>query len=75
MRDGIPASTVHLPIGGWATVLDALCARFPNIERARWLDRSARGAVLDAAGRPFAVDATYAAGLRVHYFREVVAEP
>jgi len=75
VRDGIPASTVHLPIGGWATVLDALCARFPTIERARWLDRIARGAVLDAAGRPFAVDATYTAGLRVHYFREVVAEP
>jgi len=74
VRDGIPASTVHLPRGGWVTVLDALCARFPTIDRTRWLDRMARGAVLDAGGRPLGPYAPYAAGLRVHYFRDVADE-
>ncbi len=68
------ASTVHLPVGDWATVLEALCARFPAVSRARWEDRFARGRVLDAEGRPLAVDHPFRAGLRVHYFREVEAE-
>ena len=74
VRDGIPASTVHLPRGEWATVLDALCARFPTIDRARWLERMARRAVLDASGRPLGPHTPYAAGLRVRYFREVANE-
>lgn len=68
------ASTVHLPPGPWATVLDALCARFPAIERAQWLDRMARGRVLDAEGRAIEADAPYRAGLCVRYFRELAAE-
>ena len=41
-------STLHLPQGDWATVLDCLCAHFPAISREVWLDRMARGRVLDA---------------------------
>ena len=43
-------SRLQLPPGPWATVLDGLCARFPSIDRERWLDRMARGLVLDADG-------------------------
>ncbi|AIF49011.1 pseudouridine synthase [Dyella japonica] len=68
------ASTVHLPQGSWATVLDGLCALFPRIGRTVWEDRFARARVLDAAGQPLRADAPYRPGLRVHYFREVPRE-
>src|SRR6185312_6375050 len=68
------ASTVHLPAGEWATVLEALCAHFPSVSLAQWLDRIERGRVLDAQGRAIALHAPYRAGLRVHYFREVAYE-
>lgn len=68
------ASTVHLPVGDWPTLLEGLCARFPTVSRARWLDRFARGRVLDAEGQPLAATQPYRVGQRVHYFREVEAE-
>jgi tRNA pseudouridine32 synthase/23S rRNA pseudouridine746 synthase len=71
---GVTASTVHLPPGRWTTVLEAMCALFPAIEQARWLDRMARGRVFDGDNRPLAVDAPYRVGMRVRYFREVAAE-
>jgi tRNA pseudouridine32 synthase/23S rRNA pseudouridine746 synthase len=69
------ASRLQLPPGPWATVLDCLCARFPAIPREAWIDRFARGRVLDAAGTPLALDAPYRLGAEVRYFREVVDEP
>ncbi|MCW8809082.1 MAG: pseudouridine synthase [Rhodanobacter sp.] len=68
------ASTVHLPAGEWASVLDALCARFAAIDRATWLDRIARGRVLDGQGVAIAASTPYRAGMRIHYYREVVDE-
>lgn len=73
-RRASQASTVHLPVGEWASVLDALCARFPAISRAQWLDRIARGRVLDGEGAAIAVDSPYRPGLRIHYYREVMDE-
>ena len=73
--DGLPASTLQLPPGPWATVLDGLCARFPAVSRAQWLDRMARGRVLDDAGQPLGPQARYRVGLEVHYYREVADEP
>lgn len=67
-------STLHLPQGNWATVLDCLCAHFPNITREVWLDRMARGRVLDAEQQPVGPAHAYNVGLRIHYFREVPAE-
>lgn len=69
------ASTLHLPAGPWATVLDCLCSHFSAIDRAQWLDRMARGRVLDGLGRPIDANHPYKEGLRVHYFREVAVEP
>jgi len=68
------ASTLYLPPGSWATVLDCLCEHFSAIGREQWLDRIARGRVLDAQGQAIALDLAYKEGLRIHYFREVPDE-
>ncbi|QBF27685.1 pseudouridine synthase [Pseudomonas tructae] len=68
------ASTVCLPPGNWATVLDCLSEHFKAIGREQWLDRIARGRVLDAQGLPIGVELAYRPGLRIHYFREVPNE-
>jgi tRNA pseudouridine32 synthase/23S rRNA pseudouridine746 synthase len=68
------ASTLYLPAGAWSTVLECLCERFSAISREQWLDRIARGRVLNADGQPIAVDLAYREGLRIHYFREVPNE-
>lgn len=75
VRDGVPASRLQIPPGPWATVFEALCARFPRVPRATWRDRFARGRVLDARGRELAISAPCRTGMEVHYFREVDAEP
>ena len=67
-------STLHLPQGAWATVLDCLCDHFPAIDRATWLARMQRGKVLDGDGAPIDVAHPYQVGLRIHYFREVAEE-
>lgn len=71
---GLAPSRLQLPPGPWHTVLDCLCARFPAIAREVWVDRFARGRVLDASGAPLAVDAPYRLGAEIRYFREVVDE-
>ncbi len=68
------SSVLHLPAGPWRSVLDCLCERFPAIDRQIWLERMARGRVLDAEGIPLDAAHPYREGLRVHYFREVVQE-
>ena len=68
------ASTLYLPPGPWQTVLDCLCEHFSAIGREQWLDRIARGRVLDGQGAPIALDLPYKEGLRIHYFREVPDE-
>ncbi|MGH8085438.1 MAG: pseudouridine synthase [Lysobacter sp.] len=72
---GTPCSRLQLPPGAWTTLLDGLCARFPAIDRSIWLDRFARGRVLDAEGQPLPADAVYRVGMEVRYFREVRDEP
>lgn len=73
--DGLAASTLQLPPGAWTTVLDCLCARFPAVTRAQWIERMARGRVLDDAGAPVAPDTGYRVGVEIHYYREVAHEP
>jgi len=67
-------STVHLPAGPWATVLDCLSAHFSAISRDTWLARITSGKVLDEHERPIAPDHPYKQGLRLYYFREVPNE-
>ena len=72
--DGVSASRLQLPPGAWPTLLDALCSRFPNVERAVWESRFARGRVLDADGVPLSQQALYSVGAEIHYYREVDTE-
>jgi tRNA pseudouridine32 synthase/23S rRNA pseudouridine746 synthase len=73
--DGLRASRLQLPPGPWRTVLEALCVRFAAIDRAQWLDRMARGRVLDADGRAITPETAFRAGAEIHYYREVDDEP
>ncbi|WP_234446933.1 pseudouridine synthase [Luteimonas sp. MC1572] len=74
LSDDVAASRLQLPPGPWTTVLDALCDRFPAIDRTTWVDRFARGRVLDVDGQPLAATAPYRTGAEIRYFREVVDE-
>jgi tRNA pseudouridine32 synthase/23S rRNA pseudouridine746 synthase len=67
-------STVHLPAGVWASVLDSLCAHFTTIPREQWIDRIARGKVLDGSGHAITMDTPHREGMRIHYQREVADE-
>lgn len=71
--DGVGASRVQLDRAD-GSVLDALCARFPRIDRPTWSSRFARGRVLDAEGVALAADAPARIGQVVHYYREVAGE-
>jgi tRNA pseudouridine32 synthase/23S rRNA pseudouridine746 synthase len=73
--DGLSASTLQLPPGAWPTVLACLCERFPAVARAQWLERMARGRVLEGDGAPVTPETPYRVGLEVHYYREVPDEP
>src|SRR4249919_2024829 len=73
--DGLAASTLQLPPGAWPTVLDCLCERFPAVARSQWLDRMARGRVMEGDGRWLTPETPYRVGLEVHYYREVSDEP
>lgn len=68
------ASTLHLPAGTWLTVLDCLCGHFTAISRETWLERMARGRVLDMQGMAIGPQHRYREGLRIRYFREVADE-
>ncbi|SFW21500.1 pseudouridine synthase [Luteibacter sp. UNCMF366Tsu5.1] len=68
------SSRVVLPPGGWASVLDFLCERFPAVGRDAWLDRMARG-VVRVDGAPASRLAPYRPGAVVTYRREVADEP
>ena len=73
--DDVPASRLQLPAGAFDTLLDGLCARFPNVPRPVWLDRFARGRIQDAHGAPLDAAMAYRVGQEVRYFREVDDEP
>ncbi len=70
----VAASRLQLAPGPWTCLLDGLCARFPQVDRAQWQDRFARGRVLDAQGRALAADAPWRVGSEIQYFREVADE-
>ncbi|XVJ71632.1 MAG: pseudouridine synthase [Rhizobacter sp.] len=74
-RDGVSASTVALPPGPWATVLEFLVHRFPQVDMAQWHQRLSDGWVLDEAQQALPPDAPYRAHSKVYYFRHVQAEP
>jgi tRNA pseudouridine32 synthase / 23S rRNA pseudouridine746 synthase len=74
-REGVGASTVSLPDGPWATLLDFLVHRFPDVGLAQWQQRLNDGLVLDEQGHALPLNAPYRARSKVRYFRHVAAEP
>jgi tRNA pseudouridine32 synthase/23S rRNA pseudouridine746 synthase len=74
LRNGVQASTFHLPVGEWDTLLECLCANFAKVSRATWLRRFERGLVLGEDGLALAPNHPYRRHLHVHYYREVEAE-
>ena len=74
-RDGVSASTVALPPGPWATLLEFLVHRFPQVGLTQWQQRLNDGLVLDEQQQALRPDAPYRAHRKVHYFRHVQAEP
>jgi tRNA pseudouridine32 synthase / 23S rRNA pseudouridine746 synthase len=82
-RDGVSPSCVALPgmprrmrfaEGGWHTVLDFLADRFAAVPRAEWIERMARGDVVDAAGQSVTPQTPYRSNLKVYYYRELATE-
>lgn len=72
--DGVSPSRFQLPIGPWTTVLDALCACFPKVDRDTWTSRFLRGRIFDASGTPLPMDTPYRVGAEIRYYREVADE-
>lgn len=68
------SSRIVLPPGGWASIVDFLCERFPAIDRETWIGRMERGAVT-ADGVEVHRLAPYRPGAVVTYRREVPDEP
>lgn len=75
MRDGVKPSCVVLPMQGQGSCLDYLVERLHGVTRASWIERMARGEVVDERGRCVQPDTPLLHGLRVYYYREVESEP
>ncbi len=77
-RDGVSASSVALPAdksAPWPLLLDFLADRLCVVDRKVWAGRLARGEVLDDSGQPLPPDAPFQPGARIHYYRQLDAEP
>ena len=73
--DGVSPSTVSVPAGAWATVLEFLAARLPVLNSDEWAARFAAGQVLNDHGQAMAASEPCRAGMRLHYYRHLPDEP
>lgn len=74
LRDGVAASYVWLPEGEWPDLLAFLLSRFPQVSEATWLQRMARGEVVDAQGTLLAPHSAFRRGQQIFYYRELEQE-
>ncbi|MDO4592026.1 MAG: pseudouridine synthase, partial [Comamonadaceae bacterium] len=75
IRNGVKPSCVVLPSTGRGTCLAYLVERLPAVSQADWLQRMARGEVVDELARPVQAETPLLRGLRIYYYREVETEP
>ena len=86
MRDGVSASRTWLPkcgshknttenYGTWNTILEFLIERFPFMPKELFLERMARGDIVNQDGTPFREDSPYQEETYLFYYREVPDEP
>lgn len=73
--NGVGRSCVALPAGPWATQLEFLLHRFPQIERGEWLARMQRGDVTDARGSLVQPDTPFTPHVKLYYYRRLPVEP
>ncbi len=86
MRDGVSASRTWLPkcgsyknmtenYGTWSTILAFLTERFPFMPKELFLERLARGDIVNQDGTPFRENSPYVEETYLFYYREVPDEP
>lgn len=75
VHEGVAPSRVFLPPGPWSTVLQYLEQRYHHLPQGLLARRLARGDIVDAHGRPQAVDEPYRPNQWLWYYREVSNEP
>jgi len=77
-RNGVGPSCIAVPSGPWPSLLDFLTERFAHVTQATWLERLARGDVLNESGQPItpeqAQHSPSPAHTRLYYYREVANE-
>jgi tRNA pseudouridine32 synthase/23S rRNA pseudouridine746 synthase len=74
IRHGVAPSYLWLPEAGATRMLAFLTRQFPDVEPATWIERMARGEVVDGDGAPLAPDSPVRRGARIWYYREVEVE-
>ncbi|WP_332848599.1 RluA family pseudouridine synthase [Massilia sp. S19_KUP03_FR1] len=74
IRDGVAPSYLWVTQACAGGMLDFLAARFADVTRQSWLERMARGDVVDAAGSRLGPDSAVQNGMRIWYYRELEAE-
>lgn len=74
VRDGVAPSFLWLPQGDWDNLLAFLVERFPLVGAADWIERMARGDVVDGGGVPLQPSSPFRRGMRMFYYRELPPE-
>jgi tRNA pseudouridine32 synthase/23S rRNA pseudouridine746 synthase len=74
IRDGVAPSYLWVTAPFAGTMLAFLAERFPDVTQASWIDRMARGDVVDAAGARIGPDSPVRNGMRIWYYRELEVE-
>jgi tRNA pseudouridine32 synthase/23S rRNA pseudouridine746 synthase len=74
MKDGVAPSFLWVPDGARGALLPFLAATFPLVTESSWVERMARGDVVDGAGARLEADTPLRRGMRLWYYREVEAE-
>ena len=74
IRAGVAPSYTWVTEACAGGMLPFLAARFPDVTPSSWLERMARGDVVDAAGSQLGPDSAVNRGMRIWYYRELAAE-
>jgi tRNA pseudouridine32 synthase/23S rRNA pseudouridine746 synthase len=74
IRDGVAPSYLWVSAPFDGPMLAFLAARFPDVTMESWLERMARGDVVDAGGARLAPDSAVKNGMRIWYYRALEAE-
>lgn len=74
IRDGVAPSYLWVTAPSAERMLAFLAARFPDVTPASWIERMARGDVVDAFGARLGPDSPVQNGMRIWYYRELPAE-